>query len=65
MKIGFGLYNHMLNDTYYKLAKQLEASHIVAHLKDYFHQSETGSKDQLLGNIGSVMSCGTPVRMLF
>lgn len=44
MKIGFALYNYMLNDAYYKLAKQLGASHIVAHLTDYFHQSETGNK---------------------
>lgn len=50
MKIGFGLYSHMLNDEYYRLAKQLGATHIVAHLTDYFHQSDTGSDNQPLGN---------------
>ena len=51
MKIGFGLYSHMLNDNYYKMAKQLGATHIVAHLTDYFYQSDTGSEDQPLGNV--------------
>jgi len=51
MKIGFGLYSQMLNDDYYKMAKQLGATHIVAHLTDYFHQSDTGADDQPLGTV--------------
>ena len=51
MKIGFGLYKHMLNDKYYSLARQLGATHIVAHLTDYFNQSDTGSDDQPLGTV--------------
>ncbi|MCU7551507.1 mannonate dehydratase [Chitinophagaceae bacterium LB-8] len=51
MKIGFGLYSHMLTNDYYKMAKQLGATHIVAHLTDYFHQSDTGADDQPLGNV--------------
>ena len=51
IKIGFGLYSHMLNDNYYALAKQLGATHIVAHLTDYFNQSDTSSDDQPLGNV--------------
>ena len=51
MKIGFGLYSHMLNDRYFAFAKQLGATHIVVHLTDYFNKSETGSSDQPLGNV--------------
>lgn len=51
MKLGFGLYSHMLNDDYYKMARQLGATHIVAHLTDYFHKSDTGADDQPLGNV--------------
>ncbi len=51
MKIGFGLYSQMLHQDYYKMAKQLGATHIVAHLTDYFHQSDTGANDQPLGTV--------------
>jgi len=51
MKLGFGLYSHMLNEEHYKMARQLGATHIVAHLTDYFHKSDTGSDDQPLGTI--------------
>jgi mannonate dehydratase len=36
MKLGFGLYKHMLNEAHYKFAKQCGATHIVIHLVDYF-----------------------------
>ena len=36
MKLGFGLYKHMLNDEHYKFAKQCGATHLVIHLVDYF-----------------------------
>ncbi|KGS72516.1 mannonate dehydratase [Burkholderia pseudomallei] len=36
MKIGLGLYRNSLNDRNYTFAKQAGASHIVAHLTDYF-----------------------------
>jgi len=36
MKLGFGLYRHMLNETHYKFAKQCGATHLVIHLVDYF-----------------------------
>lgn len=51
MKIGFGLYSHMLNDEHYAFARQAGATHIVAHLTDYFYNGdEQGTKDQPLGN---------------
>lgn len=52
MKIGFGLYQHMLNEQNYKFAKQAGATHIVAHLTDYFYKAdEKSSGDQPVGNI--------------
>lgn len=36
MKLGLGLYRHMLNRDNYRFARQAGATHIVAHLTDYF-----------------------------
>jgi len=36
MKLGFGLYKHMLNEANYKFAKQCGATHLVVHMVDYF-----------------------------
>lgn len=36
MKLGFGLYKHMLNEEHFKFAKQCGATHLVIHLVDYF-----------------------------
>ena len=36
MKLGLGLYRHMLTQENFRFAKQAGATHIVAHLVDYF-----------------------------
>lgn len=36
MKLGLGLYRHMLNAEHYAFARQAGATHVVAHLVDYF-----------------------------
>lgn len=36
MKLGLGLYRHMLNQEYYAFAVQAGCTHIIAHLVDYF-----------------------------
>lgn len=36
MKLGLGLYRHMLTPDNFRFAKQAGATHIVAHLTDYF-----------------------------
>ena len=36
MKLGFGLYRHMLNEDHYRFARQCGATHLVIHLVDYF-----------------------------
>jgi mannonate dehydratase len=51
MKLGFGLYSHMLNSEGYAFAKQVGATHIVAHLVDYFHQgSASAAANQPVGD---------------
>ena len=39
MKIGLGLYRNSLNIDNYKFAQQTGATHIVAHLTNYFSGS--------------------------
>ena len=36
MKLGFGLYKNSLNYTNYEFVKQIGATHVVAHLTNYF-----------------------------
>ena len=38
MKLGLGLYRHMLTADNFRFARQAGATHIVAHLVDYFKQ---------------------------
>ncbi len=38
MKLGLGLYRHMLTNENLRFAKQAGATHIVAHWVDYFHE---------------------------
>jgi mannonate dehydratase len=38
MKLGLGLYRHMLTSDNFRFAKQAGATHIVAHWTDYFNQ---------------------------
>ena len=51
MKLGLGLYRHMLNRENFAFAKQAGATHIVAHLVDYFRggAGHSASDDQPLG----------------
>lgn len=49
MKLGFGLYKHMLNEEHYKFAKQCGASHLVIHLVDYFGHDNKNT-DQPIGS---------------
>lgn len=39
MKLGLGLYRHMLTAENFRFARQAGATHIVAHWVDYFHDS--------------------------
>ena len=51
MKIGFGLYRHMLDDDHFAFARQCGATHIVVHMVDYFLGNERFSRsDQPVGD---------------
>jgi mannonate dehydratase len=60
MKIGLGLYRHMLSRENYDFARQAGCTHVVVHLVDYFHQGPanprtnqpTGGKYGLWGVAG-------------
>lgn len=45
MKLGFGLYKHMLNEAHYKFAKQCGATHLVIHLVDYFGHEKNNKEN--------------------
>ncbi|MBB3930326.1 mannonate dehydratase [Kaistia hirudinis] len=51
MKIGFGLYRHMLDDAHFAFARQCGATHVVVHMCDYFRNNDRFSKtDQPVGD---------------
>ena len=60
MKLGVGLYRHMLTREYYAFARQAGCTHVVIHLVDYFNQGSanprnnqpTGGKDKPWGVAG-------------
>jgi len=60
MKIGLGLYRHMLTRDYYDFAAHAGCTHVVVHLVDYFNQlprnprnnQPTGSKHEPWGLAG-------------
>lgn len=52
MKLGFGLYKHMLNNEHFKFAKQCGATHIVVHLVDYFGHNKDKADQPVGGQNG-------------
>lgn len=50
MKLGLGLYRHMLSRENYQFARQAGATHLVVHLVEYFRGAASGaSNDQPTG----------------
>ena len=45
MKVGLGLYRHMLTPEYYRFATQAGCTHLVVHLVDYFNQGSTNPRN--------------------
>ena len=45
MKLGLGLYRHMLTRENFQFARQAGATHLVAHLVDYFRGSGAKNRD--------------------
>ncbi|BFP42509.1 mannonate dehydratase [Flavobacteriaceae bacterium GF1] len=59
MKLGFGLYRHMLNEAHYKFAKQCGATHLVIHLVDYFGHNKDNA-NQPIGDKKGWGKAGNP-----
>jgi mannonate dehydratase len=45
MKVGLGLYRHMLTRDYYDFARQAGCTHVVVHLVDYFAQGPSNPRN--------------------
>jgi len=45
MKLGLGLYRHMLTREYYAFARQAGCTHVVIHLVDYFNQGSSNPRN--------------------
>jgi mannonate dehydratase len=45
MKMGLGLYRHMLTRDYYDFARQAGCTHVVIHLVDYFKQGTSNPRN--------------------
>ncbi len=45
MKLGLGLYRHMLTPDYYDFALQAGCTHVVIHLVNYFRKSATNARN--------------------
>ncbi|MDN5217282.1 mannonate dehydratase [Fulvivirgaceae bacterium BMA12] len=58
IKLGFGLYKHMLNEAHYKFAKQCGATHLIIHMVDYFGH-EKNAKDNTNQPVGEKEGWGT------
>ena len=64
MKVGLGLYRHMLTPDNLAFARQAGATHIVAHLVDYFRGSdEPGRQNQPTGSDRGWGLAGDPDRL--
>jgi mannonate dehydratase len=51
MKLGLGLYRHMLTRDNFDFARQCGCTHLVVHLVDYFNKGNQKNKnDQPIGN---------------
>ncbi len=62
MKLGFGLYRHMLTPAYFAFARQVGATHVVVHLVDYFKKGGAANPplDQPVGELAGWGYAGDP-----
>jgi mannonate dehydratase len=71
VKVGLGLYRHMLTPDYFAFARQAGATHVVIHLTDYFNKGgsnprnnqPTGEKQQAWGVAGDPAKIWTAEEM--
>jgi mannonate dehydratase len=64
MKLGLGLYRHMLTAENFRFAKQCGCTHVVAHLVDYFDkEKDEGQDNQPVGGKGGWGRAGDPAKL--
>jgi mannonate dehydratase len=63
MKLGLGLYRHMLTRENFQFARQAGATHIVAHLVDYFQSARSDVQDQPTGTDAGWGRAGDPDKL--
>src|SRR5688500_18149900 len=64
VRLGFGLYRHMLDDAHCRFAVQCGASHLVVHLVDYYAGRGDGHRgDQPVGDRWGWWRAGDPQRL--
>lgn len=65
MKLGLGLYRHMLTADNFRFARQCGCTHIVAHLVDYFNQAENNNdrENQPIGGRSGWGRAGDPNKL--
>src|SRR4051812_48875596 len=65
MKLGLGLYRHMLTPENFRFARQCGCTHLIIHLVDYFKQGD-GNEDlanQPTGGVGGWGRAGDPNKL--
>ncbi len=64
MKLGLGLYRHMLTAENFRFARQCGCTHVVVHWVDYFNQGEdTDKQNQPVGNLAGWGRAGDPSKL--
>lgn len=63
MKLGFGLYRHMLDREHYDFALQCGATDLVVHLVDYFNKGGQQNMDQPVGGLNGWGVAGDPEKI--
>lgn len=63
MKLGLGLYRHMLTRENFQFARQAGATHLVVHLVDYFSGEGSSTCDQPTGTDMGWGPAGNPDRL--
>jgi mannonate dehydratase len=65
MKLGLGLYRHMLDADNFRFARQCGCTHVVAHLVDYFNQGagNDDKENQPTGGLGGWGRAGNPDKL--
>jgi len=63
MKLGLGLYRHMLTPENFRFARQCGCTHLIVHLVDYFHQGTGDRQNQPVGNQAGWGRAGDPAKL--